>query len=708
MQQQCVKPFTSILYAVALVFVFSFLSSCVDETGEDKQNVQAGHPKLSDNSDGKDWAAFGRTYGEQHYSPLDQINKDTVGRLGLSWYFDLGSLNSVTGPLAVDGVIYFAYAYSQVHAVDAKSGELLWIFDPEAAEAAGRKLRQGWGSRGLGWWNGKIYTGTQDGRLIAIDAETGEQVWSVMTVGEDDYRFISGPPRAFNGKVIVGHGGADSDDIRGYVTAYDAETGEQLWRFYTVPGNPADGFENEAIRMAAETWHGEWWQHGGGGTVWNAITYDEALDQIYIGTGNGAPWNRRIRSAGKGDNLFLSSIVALDAETGDYKWHYQTNPGESWDYNASMDMELADVEIEGMQRQVLMTAPKNGFFYIIDRHDGKLISADPYVRVTWAKGIDLETGRPIEVEGSRYPDGQSFEMAPSTMGAHTWLPMAYSPDSGLVYIPANDLSSTFTEAGIETEGWRRDPTGILDVGAIVSFPLDETGKSSLVAINPANQNQVWRVKTPGFWNGGVVATAGGLVFQGHVDGTFNAFDAETGEQVWRFDAKAPVVAPPITYEVDGRQYVTVLTGMGASGAYLGPLFERFGIDPATQLRRVLTFALDGEADLPDERGQLTEIPADPGFEPDPDSEQRGVMLFGQRCSVCHGFRAVSVGAATDLRKSPMVRSLDAFTEVLKEGILEARGMPRFDELTDQQIKDIRQYIRFEADNARADSNNPSE
>jgi quinohemoprotein ethanol dehydrogenase len=680
----------------------------MDEGKNEGQGEQAGHPKLSDNSDGKDWAAFGRTYGEQHYSPLDQINRDTVGGLGLAWYFDLGSLNSVTGPLAVDGVIYFAYAYSQVHAMDARTGELLWVFDPEAAEAAGRKLRQGWGSRGLGWWNGKIYTGTQDGRLIAIDAKTGEQVWSVMTVGKDDYRFISGPPRAFDGKVIVGHGGADSDDIRGYVTAYDAETGEQLWRFYTVPGNPADGFENEAMRMAAETWYGEWWKHGGGGTVWNAITYDEALNQIYIGTGNGAPWNRRIRSAGKGDNLFLSSIVALDADTGEYKWHYQTNPGESWDYNASMDMELADIEIEGKERQVLMTAPKNGFFYVIDRRSGKLISAEPYVRVTWAEGIDLETGRPIEVPGSRYPDGQSFEMAPSTMGAHTWLPMAYSRQSGLVYIPANDLASTFSDVGIETEGWERDPTGILDVGAIVSFPLDETGKSSLVAINPANQEQVWRVKTPGFWNGGVVATAGGLVFQGHVDGTFNAFDADTGEHVWKFDAKAPVVAPPITYEVDGRQYVTVLTGMGASGAYLGPLFEQFGIDPATQLRRVLTFSLDGEAVLPDERGQVLEIPEDPDFVSDPESEERGVMLFGQRCSVCHGFRAVSVGAAADLRKSQIVRSLDAFTAVLKEGLLEARGMPRFDELNDQQIKDIRQYIRFEANNARADSKNLSE
>lgn len=295
---------------------------------------------------------------------------------------DLEPGNPVTGPLAVAGVLYFANSYSIVHAVDAVTGKLLWKYDPKAAEASGHKLRQGWGSRGIAWWNGRIYTGTQDGRLIAIDAKSGKPVWSTMTVGKDDVRFISGQPRAFDGKIVIGHRGADVGSIRGYVTAYDAATGKQLWRFYTVPSNPADGFESAALAMAAKTWAGEWWKYGGGGTVWNSITYDKESDTVYLGTGNGAPWNRKIRSAGKGDNLFLCSIVALDAKTGAYKWHYQVNPGESLDFNASMDMKLADTTIGSQPRKVLLTAPKNGFFYVLDQTNGKLISAEKYVKAT--------------------------------------------------------------------------------------------------------------------------------------------------------------------------------------------------------------------------------------------------------------------------------------------------------------------------------------
>lgn len=656
--------------------------------------------QLRDASNGDDWPAFGRTYGEQHFSPLTQIDTRTVARLGLAWSLDIETPgNSVTGPIEVGGTLYFASGYSIVHAVDVASGKLLWTYDPGAAEAAGRKLRQGWGSRGVAWWNGKIYTGTQDGRLIALDAQTGKPVWSQMTVGKDDYRFISGPPRVFAGKVIIGHGGADSSDVRGYVTAYDAETGKQLWRFFTVPGNPADGFENKAMAMAAKTWAGEWWKHGGGGTVWNAITYDEALNRIYIGTGNGAPWSYRIRSAGQGDNLFLSSIVALDADTGDYLWHYQTNPGESWDYNAAMDMELATLPIDGKPTQVLMTAPKNGFFYVINRRTGRLISAKPHVPITWATGIDLKTGRPNEVAGIRFEDGKDFEMAPSPMGAHTWLPMAYSPKTRLVYLPSIELSSTFNDRGIDLKAWKRTPDNVLDEGLAASFPLDAVGKSSLTAWDPLTQTARWRVPTPGYWNGGVVATGGGLVFQGQIDGSFNAYDAATGKRLWRFDAKSPVIAPPISYSVGGRQYVTVLTGMGGSGAYLGPLLERFGLNPATQARRVLTFALGGKAALPPTRQGPATIPPVAGFRGDAAAEGRGVITFAQRCGVCHGFRAVGVGAAPDLRASTVVRDADAFAGLLREGPLVSRGMPQFDELDAAQVADLRQYILSEADRA---------
>src|SRR5665213_1801033 len=353
----------------------------------------AADAQLQDNSDGHNWPAYGRTYGEQHFSPLTEINRPNVGTLKLAWSVDLPTGNSATAPLAVDGILYAATGYSIVRAFDARTGEGLWVYDPKATQVPGH-FRLGWGSRGLGYWHGKIYTGTNDGRLIAIDAKSGKPVWSVMTLDPNDNggRYITGAPRAFAGKIIIGHGGADVGSIRGYVTAYDAETGKQLWRFYTVPGNPADGFENKAMEMAAKTWSGPWWKYGGGGTVWNAMTYDAETDTIFLGTGNGSPWNRKIRSQGKGDNLFLCSIVALDAKTGAYKWHYQTNPGESWDYNAAMDMELADLTIDGKPRKVVMSAPKNGFLYVIDRTNGKLISVKKIAHVTWASRIDLRTG----------------------------------------------------------------------------------------------------------------------------------------------------------------------------------------------------------------------------------------------------------------------------------------------------------------------------
>lgn len=667
-------------------------------SGDQSKSVE----KLTDWNLGGDWPAFGRTFGEQHYSPLDEINQETVGDLGLAWSMDLGPGNSVTGPIAVDGVLFFATAYSLVRAANAVTGELLWTYDPKAAEVSGRKLRQGWGIRGLAWWNDKIYVGTQDGRLIALEAATGKLVWSVMTTEKDDLRFISGAPRVFDGKIIVGHGGADGGSTRGYVTTYDAETGEQLWRFYTVPGNPADGFENEAMEMAAKTWFGEWWKYGGGGTAWNAMTYDAETDTVFVGTGNGAPWNHRIRSEAKGDNLFLSSILALDADTGAYKWHYQTNPGETWDYNAAMDMQLAELEIDGKVRKVLMTAPKNGFFYVIDRLTGELISGKPIVRVTWATGIDLNTGRPIEAPGVRYAGGQSVEIAPSPMGGHTWLPMSFSPRTGLVYVPTIELSAVFDDKGITTEAWTRDPNNDVDGAVNAAFPLDAKGESFLVAWDPVRQEPVWKLPMPGYWNGGTVATAGDLVFQGRIDGTFNAYAAADGTKLWSFEAKAPVLAPPITYAVDGQQYVTVFTGMGTSGGYLGPLLEKFGLNPRTQARRVLTFKIGGDTPLPETAAEPLEFADDPDFQLDQASADRGNNIFARKCAICHGFRAVSVGAAADLRGSYLPQSSEDFAEVVSQGGLVSMGMPQFDELSETELNDVRHYIRMETATAKVD------
>lgn len=657
--------------------------------------------QLFDGSDGRDWPAFGRTYGEQHYSPLDQVNEGTVERLGLAWSFDLPPGNPATGPIAVDGILYFASGYSIAHAIDAATGKPLWSYDPKAPEASGHKLRQGWGSRGIAYWNGKVYIGTQDGRLIAIDAKTGKPVWTAETMTKDDNRFISGPPRVFDGMVVIGNGGADEAAIRGYATAYDAETGEQKWRFYTVPGNPADGFESKAMEMAAKTWSGEWWKYGGGGTVWNAITYDRESDTLYLGTGNGSPWNHKIRSEGKGDNLFLCSIVALNAKTGEYKWHYQINPGESWDFNAAMDMQLADLSIDGKPRKVLMTAPKNGFVYVIDRSNGKLISAKPFVTTTWAKSIDLKTGRPVEEPNIRYEDGPST-IRPTPVGAHSWTPMAFSPQSGLIYIPAIDLEATFDDSGITAANWKRAPGMALDYGVRldVGIPAGAKSLSYLVAWNPVTQKEAWRLPTPGHFNGGIMANGGNLVFQGHLDSTFTAYAANSGKALWNFDAKAPIVAPPISYLVNGRQYVTVIAGMGTSAGLFGPLLAPFGIDYRMQSRRVLTFALDGKATLPAKVAYKPQAVDDPDFKPNPAAFKAGETVFNMRCAVCHGGGAIAGGTAPDLRTSGTILSPETLSSIVHDGVLVPNGMPQFQELSAAELENIRTYLRTRADDLR--------
>lgn len=685
---------------------------CTSQNGSQNKSAATGTSssaaKLEDDSDGADWPAFGRTYGEQHYSPLTEISADTISGLGLAWSIDIDAGNSVSGPLAVDGKLFYTTGYSRIHAVDASSGKPLWNYDPKAAEAAGVRLRQGWGSRGIAWWNGKIYTGTQDGRLIAIDAATGREVWSQMTLIDGDYRFISGPPRAFDGKIIIGHGGGDSGGARGYVTAYDAETGKQLWRFWTVPGNPADGFENDAMKMAAKTWSGNWWKAGGGGTVWNAMTYDRDTDTVLIGTGNGSPWNRRLRSNDEGDNLFLCSIVALDAKTGAYKWHYQINPGESWDYNAAMDMQLADLMIDGKARKVVVQAPKNGFVYVIDRTNGKLISAEKFAKVTWASKIDLKTGRPIEVPGARYPNGTTFNLWPSGTGAHSWTPSALSARTQLLYIPLRETGITINDAGIEPAKWQFKKGNQPNTGVNLGAPLPDKKRyntSALVAWNPLTQKEVWRQPTPGTWNGGIMATGGGLVFQGQAEGKFNAYSDRDGRLLWSFDAGAPVLAPPISYTANGRQYVTVLTGAGTSAGIEHHLMP-VPVDYRTMARRVLTFSIGGKAKLPPSAPDVVTVAEDADYTPDQAAAGRGAATF-MHCIVCHGVGADAAGAAPDLRASAVLSSAETFDQIVRQGALVAQGMPKFQELTNRELADLRQYIRAQADALRRKRRAPS-
>lgn len=690
------------LPVLVMMLATSLLAACGDQS----------RARYLDDSDGSDWPGYGRTYGQQHYSPLDEINVQTVGRLGLQWSRDLPFGNSASEPIAVDGIVYYATGLSVIHAVDAVTGEALWEYDPGVGEKAGLDLRSGWGVRGISWWKGKIYTGTTDGRLIAIDAKNGKPVWTAETLEPDTPAHVNGAPRVMNGKVVIGFA-STTGAVRPYVTAYDAETGRQLWRFHVTPGNPADGFENDAMKMAAKTWAGEWWKFGGGGTVWNAITYDDSTNSVIFGTGSGYPWNRRVRSEDKGDNLFISSIVALDATTGDYKWHYQVNPGDTWDFDATMDIALADLEIDGKLRQVLIQAPKNGFLYVIDRTNGKLISAKPFVKVNWALGIDLKTGRPIEAPGARYPDGQIAQITPTGVGAHNWMPMGYSPATKLVYIPAIQFDGAYTDRGVDLKGWKApvDRTisgglGAADLGGsnAQAFAANmPTGR--LIAWDPVKQAPAWKYDYPTYINGGVLPTAGGLVFQSSVDGLLRAFDARSGKLLWSYKLQTPSMAAPISYRVNGRQYVTLMTGLGMGFVNVvgsPAVLEKYGIDPRSQARRIMTFALDGKGRLPAAQS-IPGAPEDKDYKADAAKASRGAMRYAVHCAICHGSDAIGVTQAPDLRRSAVPPSGATFQQIVRNGALVANGMPQFSDLTEEQVEDIRQYLRsrsWELRNAR--------
>ncbi len=522
-----------------------------------------------------DWLSYGRTYSEQHYSPLKKIDATNVGQLGLAWFADLDANRGMeSSPLVVDGVMYVTSAWSIVYALDAKTGERKWKFDPKVDKARGQKACCDVVNRGVAIWKGKIYVGTIDGRLIALDAATGQPVWSKVTVDQSKPYTITGAPRVIKGKVLIGQGGAEYG-VRGYMTAYDAETGDQVWRFYMAP-NPEkkpDGAPSDKIfaERANATWDdtGEWTEAGGGGTPWDAIVYDPDLDIVYIGTGNGTPWNRRLRSPSGGDNLFLSSIVALKPDTGEYVWHYQTTPGESWDYTATQPIVLADIKFGDTVRKVLMQAPKNGFFYVLDRATGELISADAFQEINWATGVDMKTGRPIENPAARYQE--PFLTIPGPLGAHNWHPMAFSPDTGLVYIPAHTIPSLYADMrNFEYRPGFWNTGTDFSAGALPTEPKARAAalaglEGQLVAWDPVARKPKWVHKYPADpWNGGILATAGGLVFEGALDTKFRAFDAATGDVKWEVDTQYPALSGPVSYEIDGVQYIATTAGWGTS------------------------------------------------------------------------------------------------------------------------------------------------
>jgi quinohemoprotein ethanol dehydrogenase len=648
------------------------------------------------------WLSHGRTYSEQRFSPLKKIDTANVGQLGLAWWLDIKSRTTrgvEATPIVVDGVIYTTGAWSHVLAVEAKTGKLLWEFDPQIPGEYAAKGCCDIVNRGVAVWGGKVFLGAFDGRLISLDAKTGKKVWETLTVDQSKDYTITGAPRVVKGKVIIGNGGAEFG-VRGYVSAYDADTGKMAWRFYTVPGNPKNGFESKAMEMAAKTWAGQWWKYGGGGTAWDSMAYDPELDLLYVGVGNGSPWNYRIRSDGKGDNLFLSSIVAIRPDTGEYVWHFQTTPGEDWDYTATQHMILIDLMIDGKLRKCLVQAPKNGFFYIIDRETGEFISGTPYGPITWADGLDPKTGRPnVKAEARWSTSGKPALVLPGPGGAHNWQPMSYSPLTGYVYIPA--IQAGFGYAPVDTKTWAYRPgvfwnIGVDPVGA--AMPDDEavrkairaSTKGRLLAWDPVARKPAWSVEYPLPWNGGLLSTAGGLLFQGTGQGRFVAYEAATGKKLWEFFAQTGILAAPVTYEVDGEQYVTVNAGWGGT---FGTIAGAVVLDAAKGgTNRVLTFKLGGKANLPPLKTAARPLDPPPAAAP-PEKVTEGKRLFQTYCAYCHGDTAVSGGAVPDLRYSPTLASADAWKAIVLDGTLVKNGMVSFARhLKAQDVETLRAYI----------------
>jgi len=637
-----------------------------------------------------DWLTHGRTYGEQRYSPLAQIDADNVGQLGLAWWLDTRTTRGLEAtPLVADGILYTTGSWSVVFAVDVRTGSLLWSYDPQVPRAAGRNACCDVVNRGVALYEGRVYVGTLDGRLVALDAATGAVVWEVVTVDPTKPYTITGAPRVVKGKVVIGNGGAELG-VRGYVSAYDAETGALAWRFFTVPGDPSLPFESPALERAAPTWNGEWWKMGGGGTVWDSLAYDPALDLLYVGTGNGSPWSRHARSPDGGDNLYVSSILALRPDTGELVWHYQTTPGDTWDFTSTQHMILADLVIGGRPRQVLMQAPKNGFFYVLDRRTGELISAEKFAEVTWAERVDLASGRPVETATARYQGSDLIEVKPSPHGAHNWHPMSFNPRTGLVYIPVHEIPYFF----------KRDPNFRFTPGAWnlgidwnvgERFPR-ELVSGHLLAWDPVAQKEVWRAQYTSPWNGGTLTTAGNLVFQGTAHGSFAAYRADDGKLLFEAPAGTGIVAAPITYRVDGEQYVTVMAGWG--GAFALAAGDAAAAAGVTDNRgRILTWRLGGTAKLPVQEAVERQIAAIPG-DLDAAAAKRGLGLYTRWCSVCHGPGAESGGVLPDLRKSnPEILELANFTRIVRDGAFLPRGMPSFGEfLSPEDVAAIRQYV----------------
>jgi quinohemoprotein ethanol dehydrogenase len=677
--------------ALLLGAVCGLLSACQQGSSPAGPGFVTGERIISADAEPGNWLSHGRTYDEQRYSPLDRINPETIDELGLAWSFDMGTTRGLEAtPLVVDGIMYVTGTWSRVYALDAAGGNLIWSYDPEVPGATARNACCDVVNRGVALWDDRVYVGTLDGRLVALDAATGEPAWEVLTVDPDKPYTITGAPRVVNGMVIIGNGGAEMG-VRGYFTAYDAGTGEEIWRFYTVPGDPEMPPEQPELETALATWSEDsLWEAGLGGTAWDSMAYDPYLNLLYVGTGNGSPWNREIRSPGGGDNLFLASILAIDPESGRLAWHYQTTPGESWDYTATQHIVLADLVIDDVLRKVLMQAPKNGFFYVLDRATGELLSADNYVPVTWASGVDLATGRPVET-GADWSDGPTA-VRPGPQGGHNWQPMSYSPLTGLVYVPVSLNAFTYVaDRSFEMKqgAWNNG----LDLPRTLDLLATEPGPTlgaptRLLAWDPVRRQAAWQIDQTAFKMAGVLSTAGGLVFQG-TGGEFVAYDAASGERLWATETGVGIMAPPVTYEVGGEQYIAVMAGLGGNALGVQPInIENDG--------RLLAWKLGGRASMPALRRRTLPEPAPVEFPASAADIESGRTSYLDYCAVCHGINAASGGVLPDLRYSGEDTHQNWMAIVLG-GLQAKRGMAGFsDVLSAETAKNIQAYVLHEA------------
>ena len=648
---------------------------------------------------GKDWPSYGLDYAETRFSRLAQISDANVRNLGLAWTYNLESTRGVEAtPLVVDGVMYVSASWSIVHAVDVRTGKRLWTFDPKVDRAIGYKGCCDVVNRGVALYKGKVFVAAYDGRLIALDAATGNKVWETDTIVDHKRSYtVTGAPRVIKGNVIIGQGGAEYG-VRGYLSAYDAETGKQKWRWFTVPGDPSKPYEDASMKMAAKTWDpsNKYWESGGGGTPWDTITFDPQLNLLYVGTGNGSPWSRNLRSPKGGDNLFLASIVALNPDTGKYVWHYQETPGDNWDYTSTQPMILADLKISGKPRKVILHAPKNGFFFVLDRTNGKFISADNFVDVNWASGFDAK-GRPIEIEGARGDTPR--DSIPGPFGAHNWHPMSFSPITGLVYLPAQNVPINMGDDknwGFNTNK-PGQPHGGMGWNLAMALGTPTAANKPfgrLIAWDPVAKKEAWRVEHVSPWNGGTLTTAGNLVFQGTADGRFIAYNAKSGEKLWETPVGTGAVAAPSTYEVDGTQYVSIAVGWGGVYGLAQRTTEREG--PGT----VYTFKVGGTAKPPEfAKYQMGALVA--GVKYDPAHVAEGTALYVSNCVFCHGVPGVDRGGNIKNLGYVSADELATLDKFVFNGPFVSQGMPDFTgKLTPEQVTKIQAFIQGTADAIR--------